>query len=214
MWERSQCRHSEEQPSIPAPYIPYGQRTCQVHPHTKIGGQWLASDFHPYRTPTSTLRPEARIPSQLYLTSNHQQSAQHNITILDLQQSGLPAVLGIDMFTRPSASRTTFQQNLHGWCLWLVSANVSSTANIQVIDSLMLNHKIPSLTPLRMITPEIMWSWSRARTYCVRIEPLCIPDEREQSPAVHHSSKQNADLSTALHGTLADQHYNVQWQRL
>ncbi|OJI86131.1 hypothetical protein ASPTUDRAFT_53420 [Aspergillus tubingensis CBS 134.48] len=89
-------------------------------------------DFHPYRTPTSTLRPEARIPSQLYLTSNHQQA--------------------------------------HVDC-------------------------------------------NRANTYCVGIEPLCIPDEREQSPAVHHSSKQNADLSTAIYGTLADQYYSFQWQR-
>ncbi|PYH70299.1 uncharacterized protein BO88DRAFT_403933 [Aspergillus vadensis CBS 113365] len=49
---------------------------------------------------------------------------------------------------------------------------------------------------------------NRANTYCVGIEPLCIPDEREQSPAVHHSSRQNADLSTAIYGTLADQYHN------
>lgn len=51
---------------------------------------------------------------------------------------------------------------------------------------------------------------SRANTYSVGVEPLHIPDEREQSPVVYHSSRQNADLLTAIHGALTEQGYNFQ----
>ncbi|CAK37507.1 hypothetical protein An02g02050 [Aspergillus niger] len=131
------------------------------------------SDLHPYRTPTSTPQPEARIPSQLYSTSTQQYN--------------------------PRSATIRF---------------ACSAGDRHVCAAFGFSYHLPSGIYMDdacgLVLFPIQVDCSCANTYSVGVEPLRIPDEREQSPAVYHSSRQNADLSTAIHGALTEQGYNFQ----